>query len=177
MAEAFGARRITIENQIPDSLPLMRVDKMSMGVSLEGRVPFLDHKLVELALGIPSALKTKNGQLKYILKKAVRGVIPDEIIDRKKQGFGVFISPHYLYPADQAWQFGGAVEQMMLEGKEFWRPDPLSLDGFPGSGADWAAAQAPRGAHARRRVPALPEGRNRREPPAAGRCTWSARFR
>jgi len=74
--------------RLPELL-LMRVDKMSMGVSLEGRVPFLDHKFVELALGIPSALKTKNGDLKYILKKAVRGLIPDEVIDRKKQGFGV----------------------------------------------------------------------------------------
>src|SRR6266481_4199789 len=55
----------------------------------------------------------------------------------KEQGFGVFISPHYLYPHDQAWRFGGAVEKVMLEGKEFFRPDPLSLDGFPGSGADW----------------------------------------
>ena len=55
----------------------------------------------------------------------------------KDQGYGVFISPHYLYPTDQAWQFGGAVEKMMLEGKEFWRPGPLSLDGFSGSGADW----------------------------------------
>ena len=67
----------------------MRVDKMSMGASLEARVPFLDHKLVELALGIPDALKLKNGQLKYILKKSVRGVLPDGIIDRKKQGFGI----------------------------------------------------------------------------------------
>ena len=58
-------------------------------------------------------------------------------IAAKKQGFGVFISPHYLYPHDRAWQFGGAVEQMMLDGKEFSRPDPLSLDGFSGSGADW----------------------------------------
>jgi asparagine synthase (glutamine-hydrolysing) len=74
--------------RLPELL-LMRVDKMSMGVSLEGRVPFLDHKFVELALGIPTALKTKNGDLKYVLKKAVRGLIPDEIIDRKKQGFGV----------------------------------------------------------------------------------------
>jgi nicotinamidase-related amidase len=55
----------------------------------------------------------------------------------KEQRFGVFISPHYLYPTDQAWQFGGAVEKMMLEGKEFWRPGPLSLAGFSGSGADW----------------------------------------
>src|SRR6516162_9501093 len=48
----------------------------------------------------------------------------------KEQGIGVFVSPHYLYPFDQAWRFGGAVERMMLEGKEFYRPDPLSLDGF-----------------------------------------------
>jgi len=55
----------------------------------------------------------------------------------KDRDFGVFISPHYLYPADQAWRFGGAVERMMLESKEFFRPDPLSLAGFTGSGADW----------------------------------------
>jgi nicotinamidase-related amidase len=61
----------------------------------------------------------------------------------KKQGFGVFISPHYLYPTDQAWQFGGAVERMMLEGKEFWRPGPLSLTGFSGSGADWLKRYKP----------------------------------
>lgn len=74
--------------RLPELL-LMRVDKMSMGVSLEGRVPFLDHKFVELAMSIPQSVKTRNGTLKYILKKAVRGLIPDEMIDRKKQGFGV----------------------------------------------------------------------------------------
>ena len=74
--------------RLPELL-LMRVDKMSMAVSLEARVPFLDHKFVELAMSIPGAMKTRNGVLKYILKKAVRGVIPDELIDRKKQGFGV----------------------------------------------------------------------------------------
>jgi len=62
---------------------------MAMGVSLEGRVPFLDHKFVELAMSIPAEVKVRNGTLKYILKKAVRGVIPDELIDRPKQGFGV----------------------------------------------------------------------------------------
>lgn len=74
--------------RLPELL-LMRVDKMSMGVSLEGRVPFLDHKFVELAMSIPESIKTSNGVLKHILKKSVRGVIPDELIDRKKQGFGV----------------------------------------------------------------------------------------
>jgi len=74
--------------RLPELL-LMRVDKMSMGVSLEGRVPFLDHKFVELALSIPEEVKTRDGELKHILKRAVRGLIPDELIDRKKQGFGV----------------------------------------------------------------------------------------
>lgn len=74
--------------RLPELL-LMRVDKMSMGVSLEGRVPFLDHKFVELAMSIPQSMKTKGGISKFILKKAVRGLIPDELIDRPKQGFGV----------------------------------------------------------------------------------------
>lgn len=74
--------------RLPELL-LMRVDKMSMGVSLEGRVPFLDHCFVEYAMGIPEAVKTKDDVLKHILKKAVRGVVPDAIIDRPKQGFGV----------------------------------------------------------------------------------------
>jgi asparagine synthase (glutamine-hydrolysing) len=74
--------------RLPELL-LMRVDKMSMGVALEGRVPFLDHKFVEFAMSIPESVKTRDGTLKYILKKAVRGLIPDELIDRPKQGFGV----------------------------------------------------------------------------------------
>ena len=81
--------------RLPELL-LMRVDKMSMGVSLESRVPFLDHKFVELAMSIPEAVKTQNGNLKHILKKSVRGVIPDELIDRKKQGFGVPIREWFL---------------------------------------------------------------------------------
>src|SRR5271168_1335923 len=61
----------------------------------------------------------------------------------KDQSFGVFISPHYLYPFDQAWQFAGAVEKGMLTDKEFFRPDPLSLDRFVGSGADWLERYKP----------------------------------
>ena len=79
---------VDLNMRLPELL-LMRVDKMSMGVSLEGRVPFLDHKFVELALSIPTAVKTRNGVLKSILKQSVRGLIPDELIDRQKQGFGV----------------------------------------------------------------------------------------
>ncbi|MDN3510526.1 MAG: asparagine synthase (glutamine-hydrolyzing) [Candidatus Jettenia sp.] len=95
--------------RLPELL-LMRVDKMTMGVSLEGRVPFLDHKFVELAMSIPEAIKTKNGTLKYILRKAVRGLIPDELIDRKKQGFGV---PVY------EWFFDRLGEQIRRELSDF----------------------------------------------------------
>ena len=86
---------VDLNLRLPELL-LMRVDKMSMGVSLEGRVPFLDHKFVELAMSIPSAMKTHGGVAKYMLKKAVRGVIPDELIDRKKQGFGIPMEEWFL---------------------------------------------------------------------------------
>lgn len=86
---------LDLQQRLPELL-LMRVDKMSMGVSLETRVPFLDHKFVELAMSIPSKLKYQNGVLKYMLKKAVRGIIPDELIDRPKQGFGVPVTEWFF---------------------------------------------------------------------------------
>ena len=55
----------------------------------------------------------------------------------KEHKFAVVISPHYLFPFDQRWQFGGLVEHSMLDEGEFFRPDPLSVDGFVNSGADW----------------------------------------
>jgi asparagine synthase (glutamine-hydrolysing) len=60
-----------------------------MAASLEARSPFLDHQLVNFVAGIPASLKLRRGTSKYILKKALRGVLPDKIIDRKKHGFGV----------------------------------------------------------------------------------------
>lgn len=78
--------QVELKNRLPELL-LMRVDKMSMANSIETRVPFLDEDLVSFALTIPSSLKFKNGQPKYILKQAARGLIPDVIIDRKKWGF------------------------------------------------------------------------------------------
>ena len=68
---------------------LTKVDRMSMAVSLEARVPLLDHKLIEFVTRIPAALKLKGLTTKHIFKQAVRGLIPDELLDRPKQGFGV----------------------------------------------------------------------------------------
>jgi len=81
--------------RLPELL-LMRVDKMSMGVSLEGRVPFLDHRFVQLALSIPTDVKIRGGVSKTILKQAVRGLIPDQLIDRPKQGFGVPVHEWFM---------------------------------------------------------------------------------
>lgn len=82
---------LDLKIRLPELL-LMRVDKISMATSVEARVPFLDHKLVEMAMNIPTELKIKNGVNKYILKKAVEGIIPENIIYRKKQGFGAPIN-------------------------------------------------------------------------------------
>ena len=106
--------------RLPELL-LMRVDKMSMAVSLEARVPFLDHKFVELAMSIPQAMKTRNGVLKYILKKAVRGVIPDELIDRKKQGFAVPVydwhhTKYGEYVANEMKDFCEKTDLLQFEG-------------------------------------------------------------
>jgi asparagine synthase (glutamine-hydrolysing) len=70
-------------------LLLMRVDKMTMATSVEARVPFLDHELVEFAIALPPRMKVRGGVGKYLLKKAVAGsLLPDDIVYRKKQGFG-----------------------------------------------------------------------------------------
>ncbi|HOT77230.1 MAG TPA: asparagine synthase C-terminal domain-containing protein, partial [Candidatus Wallbacteria bacterium] len=68
---------------------LVKVDRAAMSVALEGRDPFLDHKITEFAAGLPMDLKYKNGVSKYILKKILYRHIPRELVDRPKQGFGV----------------------------------------------------------------------------------------
>ncbi|MGI8495331.1 MAG: asparagine synthase (glutamine-hydrolyzing), partial [Pyrinomonadaceae bacterium] len=71
---------------------LTKVDRMSMAASLEARVPLLDHKLIEFVVNIPTGLKMNGLKTKYIFKEAMRGLVPDEILDRRKQGFGVPIN-------------------------------------------------------------------------------------
>jgi asparagine synthase (glutamine-hydrolysing) len=86
----FAARAGYLElmYRLPELL-LMRVDKMTMATSVEARVPFLDHRIVELAFRIPGSLKVKDGVTKYILKAALRDLLPAEIIHRPKVGFHV----------------------------------------------------------------------------------------
>ena len=100
--------------RLPELL-LMRVDKMSMGVSLEARVPFLDAGVVEYAMGIPSEMQACGGELKHVLKRAVRGLIPDDVIDRPKQGFGIPMGD---------WFSGDLVQKARCEISEFCESTP-----------------------------------------------------
>ncbi|MBN1676325.1 MAG: asparagine synthase (glutamine-hydrolyzing) [Kiritimatiellae bacterium] len=68
---------------------LVKADKMTMAASVELRVPFLDHELLELAAGLPSRLKARRGQGKIALRRVARQYLPAEILDRPKQGFPV----------------------------------------------------------------------------------------
>ena len=68
---------------------LTKVDRMSMAHSLEARVPLLDHEFVEFAAKIPVEMKFKSGRTKHIFVRALRGLVPDQVLDRPKQGFAV----------------------------------------------------------------------------------------
>ena len=78
---------VDAQTQLPDDL-LLLTDKMSMAASLECRVPLLDHELVELAARMPQAVKIRGGRLKHAMKEAVSGLLPADVIERKKRGFG-----------------------------------------------------------------------------------------
>ncbi len=122
--------------RLPELL-LMRVDKMSMGASIECRVPFLDHRFIALAMGIPQAIKTKGGILKGVLKHAVRGLIPDSIIDRPKQGFSIPV---------HEWLLRGLGDEARIHVLEFATEtgllDPVQIDELfdnrPGDTRIWA---------------------------------------
>ena len=79
---------LDIHNYLPLDI-LTKVDRMSMAHSIETRVPLLDHKLVEFAATIPPELNLNRDTTKYVLKQAMRGILPDAIIDRPKRGFAV----------------------------------------------------------------------------------------
>ena len=103
-SELFAARRACFESQreqdpvvrmmyldlqtsLPDSL-LMLTDKMTMATSLEARVPFLDHELIELTARIPARLKVRGTRLRYIQKRAMHRHLPKQVLAKRKRGFG-----------------------------------------------------------------------------------------
>ncbi|MDP1771324.1 MAG: asparagine synthase (glutamine-hydrolyzing) [Methylobacter sp.] len=108
---------------LPDQV-LAFVDRLSMAHSVEVRPPFLDYRLMEFAATLPGSMKIKNGRSKHILKEAVRGLIPDEVIDRPKEGF--------VLPIDN-W----LLNEMRPLAEELLASDRLALHGlFQGSAVE-----------------------------------------
>ncbi len=79
---------VDLNLRFPDWL-LMRIEKMAMASGVEARFPFLDHHFIQFMMSIPEVDKVGDGTLKYLFKMGARGLIPDDIIDRPKQGLGL----------------------------------------------------------------------------------------
>jgi asparagine synthase (glutamine-hydrolysing) len=105
---------------LPDDL-LVKVDRATMAHALEARSPLLDHRLVEFAAALPVTLKIKDGEGKYLFKRAMRGVLPDGILNRPKRGFAVPIDRWFR---EDCREF---VRDMLLAeravGRGYFRPD------------------------------------------------------
>ncbi|HET7113270.1 MAG TPA: asparagine synthase C-terminal domain-containing protein, partial [Pyrinomonadaceae bacterium] len=78
---------LELKLRLPELL-LMRVDKITMATSVEARVPFLDHHLVEYALALPRSLKVQGVTGKHILKRALEEILPHDLLYERKRGFG-----------------------------------------------------------------------------------------
>ncbi len=94
--------------RLPELL-LMRLDKIGMSNSIEARVPFLDHSLVEFSMKIPQEVKTRGKEKKYLLKKAFADLLPNDIIQRKKVGFSAPVSKWLRS------DFGKSAEETILQ--------------------------------------------------------------
>src|SRR4029079_15685408 len=79
--------RVDAETYLPEDV-LTKVDRMSMAHSIESRVPLLDNDVIQFASRIPASLKIKNGRRKHILKEVAATLLPADILNRRKPGFG-----------------------------------------------------------------------------------------
>jgi asparagine synthase (glutamine-hydrolysing) len=80
--------RFDFETYLPEDV-LTKVDRMSMAHSIESRVPLLDNEVIAFAATLPAHFKIHNGRRKHVLKEAVKGLLPESILNRRKQGFGI----------------------------------------------------------------------------------------
>ena len=95
-----GMLYVDLKTYLPDRM-LMKVDKMSMMHSLEVRSPFLDHHLVEFGFRVPTKLKVRDGQGKWLLKKAMEPYLPNDVLYRPKQGFDVPLAEWLRGPLEE----------------------------------------------------------------------------
>jgi len=98
-ARDFGSQMMLVDmaTYLPGDI-LTKVDRASMAVSLEARVPLLDHALVEFALALPAGLKIRDGMGKQVFRQAIRGLVPPAVLDHPKLGFAVPLSSWFRGP-------------------------------------------------------------------------------
>jgi asparagine synthase (glutamine-hydrolysing) len=103
---------VELRQREPELL-LARVDKITMSVALEARVPFLDHRLVEYVLRLPGDMKVRGGRTKAILKRALEGLLPHDLVHRRKQGFPAPMA-QWLFESEFGGQLRDALEHSPL---------------------------------------------------------------